>query len=62
MKIVIPMSGTGSRFAAKGYKKIKPCIEVFEKPIIKYIVEKFSYQDNFIFICRENIYQIKNMI
>ena len=61
------MSGTGSRFAAKGYKKIKPCIEVFEKPIIKYIVEKFSYQDNFIFICREEHlsnkkYDLKNYL
>ena len=47
------MSGTGSRFAKKGYKQIKPLIPVFDKPIIQYIVEKFSHQDNFIFICRE---------
>ena len=61
------MSGKGSRFAAKGYKKIKPCVEVFEKPIIKYIVEKFSNQDNFIFICREEHlsnkkYDLKNYL
>ncbi len=53
MNIVIPMSGTGSRFAAKGYKEIKPLVPVFGKPIIKYIIDKFSSDDNFIFICRE---------
>ncbi len=53
MNIVIPMSGTGSRFAAKGYKEIKPLVPVFGKSIIKYIIDKFSTNDNFIFICRE---------
>ena len=53
MNIVIPMSGTGSRFAAKGYKEIKPLVPVFDKPIIKYIIEKFSSEDHFIFICRD---------
>ncbi len=53
MKIIIPMSGTGSRFAAKGYKEIKPLVPVFGKPIIKYIIEKFSKNDDFIFICRD---------
>jgi len=47
------MSGTGSRFSAKGYKEIKPLVPVFGKPIIKYIIEKFSTEDDFIFICRE---------
>ena len=47
------MSGTGSRFINKGYKNIKPLIKVFNKPIIEYIVEKFSQEDNFIFVCRE---------
>ena len=53
MNILIPMSGTGSRFFNAGYKKIKPLINVFDKSIIKYIVEKFSPLDNFIFICRQ---------
>ncbi len=47
------MSGIGSRFAEKGYKEIKPLVQVFGKPIIKYIVEKFSDEDEFIFICRK---------
>ena len=53
MQVVIPMSGTGSRFVSKGYKEIKPLIQVFKKPIIEYIVEKFSFEDHFIFICRD---------
>ena len=53
MNIVIPMSGTGSRFAQKGYKEIKPLVPVFGKPIIQYIIEKFSFNDHFIFICRD---------
>lgn len=53
MNIVILMSGTGSRFADKGYKDIKPLIKVFNKPIIEYIIAKFSKDDHFIFVCRE---------
>ena len=53
MRVVIPMSGTGSRFSAKGYKEIKPLVPVFGKPIIEYIINKFSLTDHFIFICRE---------
>ena len=53
MNIVIPMSGTGSRFIEAGYKTIKPLINVFDKAIVKYIVEKFDFEDNFIFICRQ---------
>ena len=45
MKVVIPMSGTGSRFSAKGYKEIKPLVPVFGKPIIEYIIKKFSQAD-----------------
>ena len=40
MNILIPMSGTGSRFVNKGYQDIKPLINVFNKPIIKYIIKK----------------------
>ena len=47
------MSGTGSRFLRAGYKEIKPLVKVFEKEIIRYIVEKFDPNDNFIFICRK---------
>ena len=53
MKIVIPMSGLGSRFVAAGYQDIKPLIKVFNKPIIEWVVSMFSPEDEFIFICRD---------
>ena len=53
MRVVIPMSGTGSRFSEKGYKEIKPLVPVFGVPIIENIVKKFSSKDHFIFICRD---------
>jgi UTP-glucose-1-phosphate uridylyltransferase len=61
MNILIPMSGTGSRFVKAGYTIIKPLVPVFEKPIIKYIIEKFSKDDNFIFICREEHLEYKEL-
>lgn len=54
MQIVIPMSGFGERFRQAGYTAPKPLIEVDGKPIIQYIVEMFSDEDDFIFICNED--------
>ena len=51
MKVIIPMSGIGSRFAAAGYQDIKPLIQVDEKAIIQYVVEMFPKDSDFIFIC-----------
>lgn len=53
MKIVIPMSGLGKRFADAGYKDIKPLIEVNGKPIIEWVVNLFPGETDFIFICRD---------
>ncbi len=54
MKIIIPMTGYGSRFVAAGYEKLKPFIEVQGIPIIEWIV-KGMYKDesDFLFICRK---------
>lgn len=51
MKVVIPMSGTGERFKSAGYKKPKPLIKVDGLPMINHIVNLFSPDDEFIFIC-----------
>ncbi len=56
MQIIIPMSGFGERFRKAGYKIPKPLIEVDGKPIIQYIVEMFSKEDDFIFVCFKVIY------
>jgi len=53
MKIVIPMSGTGSRFQKAGYETIKPLIEVNGKPFIEWVCNLFPGEDDFIFICRD---------
>ena len=54
MKVVIPMSGVGSRFKEAGYSDIKPLIKVGKKSIIEYVVEMFNKDDEFIFICNND--------
>jgi len=54
MKIIIPMTGYGSRFVAAGYKELKPFIEVQGKPIIQWIVEgMYPGEKDILFICRK---------
>jgi len=52
VKIVIPLSGLGKRFADAGYQDIKPLIRVHGKPIIEWVVSMFPGDNDFIFICR----------
>lgn len=54
MQIVIPMSGFGERFRAKGYNKPKPLIEIDDRSIISYVVDMFPSEDNLFFICNED--------
>lgn len=63
MKIIIPMTGYGSRFVAAGYKELKPFIRVNGKPIIEWIVKgMYSENDKFLFIVRkEHIDKIPDM-
>lgn len=51
MQIIVPMSGFGERFRRQGYTVPKPLIVVEGKPIIEHVVEMFSPEDEFIFIC-----------
>lgn len=54
MKIIIPMTGNGSRFVAAGYRELKPLIPVAGKPLIQWIVEGiFPGEKDFLFICRQ---------
>lgn len=52
MKIIIPLSGLGKRFADAGYQDIKPLIKVGGKPIIEWVINLFPSETDFIFICR----------
>jgi len=54
MKIIVPMAGTGQRFVDKGYVDPKPIIRVNGKRIIEYILDMFSDDDEFVFICNND--------
>lgn len=51
MKIIVPMSGRGQRFINKGYEDPKPLILMDGKPIIGHVIDMFSQEDDYIFIC-----------
>lgn len=48
------MSGFGERFRREGYKLPKPLILVDGKPIIKYVIDMFPGDNDFIFICNRD--------
>lgn len=63
MKIVIPMTGYGSRFVAAGYRELKPFIPVLKKPVLQWIIDgMFPEEKNILFVCRqEHLNTIPNM-
>lgn len=63
MQIIIPMTGYGSRFAAAGYKELKPFISVLGRPMIEWIVTRmYPGETDILFVCRqEHLDQIPAM-
>ena len=55
------MSGKGQRFIDAGYKDPKPLIEVEGRPIISHVIDLFSKDDEFIFICNRDHLNSTNM-
>lgn len=54
MRIIIPMTGYGSRFVAAGYRELKPFIPVLGEPIISWIAKKmYGPQEDYLFVCRQ---------
>ncbi|MBO6138250.1 MAG: NTP transferase domain-containing protein [Lachnospiraceae bacterium] len=54
MKIIIPMTGYGTRFVEAGYKTLKPFIEVEGKPMLWWIVKgMYPSEKDFLFVCRK---------
>ncbi len=51
-QLVIPMSGLGTRFSAKGYKNLKPLIDVQGHPMIEWVLRIFPGIKEPVFICR----------
>ena len=61
MKIIVPMAGLGQRFVDAGYTDPKPLIEVANKRVIEHIVDMFSSDDEFVFICNDDHLTETNM-
>ncbi|HAS73356.1 MAG TPA: hypothetical protein DCS67_04350, partial [Clostridiales bacterium UBA8960] len=55
------MSGRGQRFINSGYKEPKPLIKMDGKPIIEHVVNMFSKDDRFIFVCANDHLELTNM-
>ncbi len=51
MKLIIPMTGKGSRFVRVGYTVPKPLIVVEGKPIIAHVLDMFPNTSHVVFIC-----------
>lgn len=64
INILIPMAGLGSRFSERGFKKIKPLIEVAGVPMIKKAIDSLNIHGNYIFIvrCNENVNELKKYL
>lgn len=61
MQVIIPMSGMGQRFVNAGYTDPKPLIVIDGKPIIEHVVEMFTGETKFIFICNSKHLKETNM-
>lgn len=57
VNIVIPMAGLGSRFAAAGYIKPKPLIDVNGKTMIQTVVNNIGILGQYIFIVQKEHYE-----
>jgi NDP-sugar pyrophosphorylase family protein len=54
VQILIPMTGSGTRFKAAGYKPLKPFISVLGRPMLEWVVRLFpGDEDHIHFICRK---------
>ena len=62
MKVIIPMSGMSSRFAAAGYEIPKYLIEVDGKKVIEHIVNLYPEDSNFIFIINDKHKEETNIV
>ena len=49
-QLIIPMTGTGQRFKAAGYRQLKPLIEVNGRSFLEHVVDMFPDADEVLFI------------
>ena len=57
VSVIIPLCGKGQRFVDEGYALPKPCIPVFEKPILQYAIDSFKGCKVYIFTNIDDVYQ-----
>lgn len=63
MNVVIPMAGSGRRFADAGFTVPKPLIEINGQPMIKLAVKSLNVNANFLFLARrEHIPQCQFLV
>lgn len=53
MNVVIPVAGSGSRFAAAGYSQLKPLIDVAGKPMLAHALEPIPRDWRVYVVCRD---------
>lgn len=61
VNILIPMAGSGSRFASAGYLKPKPIINVGGIPMIEAVVRSLNIDGNYIYVVQEDHYKEYNL-
>lgn len=61
VNILIPMAGSGSRFAQAGYQLPKPLIDVNGIPMIQKVINNLNIDANFIFIVQKEHYEKYNL-
>ncbi len=52
LQVVLPMSGSGTRFARAGYERPKPMIDVEGRPLVAHLLERFPLDTRFVFVAR----------
>jgi NDP-sugar pyrophosphorylase family protein len=61
IQLIIPMSGTGTRFLDAGYTVPKPLIMVDSSPMIEHVINLYPGVKDIIFICNEGHIKNTNM-
>lgn len=59
--ILIPAAGIGSRFSVKGYKKIKPLIDIGGKTMINRAIKSLSIEGQYIFVINTKNGQVEEL-
>jgi dTDP-glucose pyrophosphorylase len=61
MNVLVPMAGSGSRFAKVGYTLPKPLIEVRGKPMIQVVIEGLNVDAKYTYVVQKEHYEKYNL-